>query len=219
MLSRYPWASHADFSGSFQWAPLELMRTAFSSDEANGLPEAHGPPEVHEPRGHCIPCPPPPPPPPRSRWTCVYVCYSAAARWTLVLQKVYLRMCFVGYFCLFFLLLETVSTNWSYFSVVQCYQQARSQKFAMGGLFWGSGGGAPSRRRPMGVWGRSPQPPEAGGLGAKPPAAGGTGVWGRSPQRSKILHFFCKNNFILGLFWLKNNAFKTWLRNWQCKQD
>ena len=78
--------------------------------------------------------------------------------------------------------------------------QARSQKFAMGGLFWGSGGGAPSRRRPMGVWGRSPQPPEAGGLGAKPPAAGGTGVWGRSPQRSKILHFFCKNNFILGLF-------------------
>ena len=69
-------------------------------------------------------------------------------------------------------------------------EQARSQKFAMGGLFWGSGGGAPSRRRPMGVWGRSPQPPEAGGLGAKPPAAGGTGVWGRSPQRSKILHFF-----------------------------
>ena len=44
-----------------------------------------------------------------------------------------------------------------------------------------------------GVWGRSPQPPEAnGGLGAKPPAAGGTGVWGRSPQRSKILHFFAK---------------------------
>ena len=70
--------------------------------------------------------------------------------------------------------------------------QARSQKFAMGGAVWGSGGGAPSRRRPMGVWGRSPQPPEAGGLGAKPPAAGGTGVWGRSPQRSKILHFFGK---------------------------
>ena len=39
-----------------------------------------------------------------------------------------------------------------------------------------------------------------GGLGAKPPVAGGMGVWGRSPQRSKILHFFCKNNFILGLF-------------------
>ena len=70
--------------------------------------------------------------------------------------------------------------------------QARSQKFAMGGLFGGSGGGAPSRRRPMGVWGRSPQLPEAGGLGAKPPAAGGTGVWGRSPQRSKILHVFAK---------------------------
>ena len=70
--------------------------------------------------------------------------------------------------------------------------QARSQKFAMGGLFWGSGGRAPSGRRPMGVWGRSPQPPEAGGLGAKPPAAGGTGVWGRRPQRSKILRFFAK---------------------------
>ena len=70
--------------------------------------------------------------------------------------------------------------------------QARSQKFAMGGLFWGSGGGAPSRRRPMGVWGRSPQPPEAGGLGAKPPAAGGTGFWGLCSQRSKILRFFAK---------------------------
>ena len=68
--------------------------------------------------------------------------------------------------------------------------QARSQKFAMGGLFAGSGGEAPNRRRPMG----------AGGLGAKPPATGGTGVWGLSPQRSKILHFFCENNFILGLF-------------------
>ena len=45
--------------------------------------------------------------------------------------------------------------------------QARSQKFAMGGGCFG-------------------------GLGAKPPAAGGTGVWGRSPQRSKILHFFAK---------------------------
>ena len=65
----------------------------------------------------------------------------------------------------------------------------------------------------LGVWGRSPQPPEANGslgakppaaegwgLGAKPPAAGGTEVWGRSPQRSKMLHFFCKINFIFGLF-------------------
>ena len=48
---------------------------------------------------------------------------------------------------------------------VRC-DQARSQKFEMGG-----------------VWGRSPQPPETnGGQGAKPPAAGG----------SKILHFFAK---------------------------
>ena len=75
---------------------------------------------------------------------------------------------------------------------IQMRPQARSQKFAMGGLFRGSWGGAPSRWRPMEVWGRSPQLPGAGGLGAKPPAAGGTGVWGLSPQRSKILHFFAK---------------------------
>ena len=31
-----------------------------------------------------------------------------------------------------------------------------------------------------------------GGLGALPPATGGTGVWGHSPQRSKILHFLQK---------------------------
>ena len=99
------------------------------------------------------------------------------------------------------------------------YMQARSQKFAMGGAVWG-------------VWGRSPQPPEAnGGLGAKPPAAGGWGFGGKAPSRRRHgglgaeppalenFAFFCKNNFILGLFWLKNNDFKTWLRNWQCKQD
>ena len=33
-----------------------------------------------------------------------------------------------------------------------------------GGLFWGSGGRAPSRWRPMGVWRRSPKPPEARGF-------------------------------------------------------
>ena len=78
--------------------------------------------------------------------------------------------------------------------------QARSQKFAMGGAFWG-------------VWGRSPQPPEAnGGLGAKPPAAGGWGFGGKAPSRRRHgglgaeppalenFAFFCKNNFILGLF-------------------
>ena len=51
--------------------------------------------------------------------------------------------------------------------------QARSQKFAMGGC--------------VGVWGRSPQPLEARGLGAERPAL-------------ENFAFFCKNNFILGLF-------------------
>ena len=80
------------------------------------------------------------------------------------------------------------------------YWQARSQKFAMGGLFGG-------------VWGRSLQPPEAnGGLGAKPPAAGGWGFGGKAPSRQRHggvgaeppalenFAFFCKNNFILELF-------------------
>ena len=97
------------------------------------------------------------------------------------------------------------------FSISLIRRVARNSQW--GRLFWGSGGRAPSHRRPMGVWGRSPHPLEAGGLEAKPPAAGGTRVWhGPStascgtapqearPQRSKILHFFCKNNFILGLF-------------------
>ena len=65
----------------------------------------------------------------------------------------------------------------------------------------------------LGVWGRSPQPPEAnGGLGAKPPATGGWGFGGKAPSRRRHgglgaeppalenFAFFCKNNFILGLF-------------------
>ena len=65
--------------------------------------------------------------------------------------------------------------------------QARSQKFAMLGLFWGFRGGGPSHRRPMGVRGRSPQQPEAWGLGAEPPAL-------------ENFAFFCKMNLILELF-------------------
>ena len=39
----------------------------------------------------------------------------------------------------------------------------------------------------LGVWGRSPQPLEAnGGLGAKPPAAGGWGFGGKTPSRSDV---------------------------------
>ena len=39
----------------------------------------------------------------------------------------------------------------------------------------------------LGVWGQSPQPPEAnGGLGAKPPAAGGWGFGGKAPSRRRL---------------------------------
>ena len=38
---------------------------------------------------------------------------------------------------------------------ILCVIQARSQKFAMGELFWGFGGKAPSRRK-LCVWGQSP---------------------------------------------------------------
>ena len=57
--------------------------------------------------------------------------------------------------------------------IICSLNQARSQKFAMGGAV-------------LGVWGRSPQPPEAnGGLGAKPPAAGGWGFGGKAPSRRR----------------------------------
>ena len=83
------------------------------------------------------------------------------------------------------------------FYAVAC-RQARSQKLTMGGGWWfgglgakpraagGQGGQAPSCRR-LGVWGQTPQPPEARGLGAEPPAL-------------ENFACFCKNNFILGLF-------------------
>ena len=62
----------------------------------------------------------------------------------------------------------------------------------MGGCFGGLAAPPPATED---QWG----PPEAGGLRAKPPAAGGTGVWGWSPQRLEIA-FFCKNNLILCYF-------------------
>ena len=77
----------------------------------------------------------------------------------------------------------------SLMNINRWWLQARSQKFAMGVLFWGSGGGAPNRRRPV-------------------------GLWGRRLMLSKILHLFEKLlNFRAIL--TKNNAFKTCHRNWQ----
>ena len=60
------------------------------------------------------------------------------------------------------------------------------------------GGG---RRRPMGVWGEAPSRWKHGGLGAEPPAL-------------ENFAFFCKNNNFRAIL-MKNNAFKTWNRNWQ----
>ena len=53
--------------------------------------------------------------------------------------------------------------------------QARSQKFAMGGCFGGLGR-SPQQPEANGGLGAKPQQPEAGGLGVKPPAAGGTAL-------------------------------------------
>ena len=76
---------------------------------------------------------------------------------------------------------------------------ARNSQWGGGGCFGGLGaeppaaggqrgseGEAPSRRR-LRVWGQTPSRRRQGGLGAKPPAL-------------ENFAFFCKNNFILGLF-------------------
>ena len=54
----------------------------------------------------------------------------------------------------------------------------------------------------MGVRGRSPQLPEAWGLGAKPPAL-------------KIFAFFLQNELNFRAILIENNAFRTWHKNWQ----
>ena len=59
-------------------------------------------------------------------------------------------------------------------SCAQMHTQTCSQKFAMGGLSWGSESGAPRRRN--------------------------HGVWGRRPSALEKFAFFCKNNLILELF-------------------
>ena len=50
-----------------------------------------------------------------------------------------------------------------------CFGGLGAEPPAAGGQ-WGSGGEAPSRRR-LGVWGQSPQPPEARGSGGEAPSA------------------------------------------------
>ena len=86
-----------------------------------------------------------------------------------------------GDFCNIFLpnVGEDQKKSYNFSSGPLAVTQARSQKFAMWGCFGGLGAGPLS-------------PDEAnGGLGAKPPAAGGLGSGGGAP-RSKILQFFEK---------------------------
>ena len=51
-----------------------------------------------------------------------------------------------------------------------------------------------------------------GGLGAKPPAAEGTGVIGNFARNFCV---FLQNELNFRAILIKNNAFKTWRRNWQ----
>ena len=53
----------------------------------------------------------------------------------------------------------------------------------------------------LGVWGRSPQAPEAiGGLGAKAPSRRRYGGLGAEPPALENFAFFFKNNLKLGLY-------------------
>ena len=54
----------------------------------------------------------------------------------------------------------------------------------------------------LGVWGRSPQSPEARGLG------------GGAPSVRKFCIFLQKQHTFRAIL-VKNNAFKTWHKNWQ----
>ena len=71
------------------------------------------------------------------------------------------------------------------------FNQARSQKFAIGGMC-------------LRIWGQSLQPLETGALEAKPPAAGGTGSGAGASSARKFCIFLKKQ-----LNMIKNNAFKT----------
>ena len=67
--------------------------------------------------------------------------------------------------------------------------QARSQKFALWGLFWWTGGGAPSHQRPMGLGGEAPS--------------------------ARKFCIFLQNELNFKAILIENNAFRTWHRNWQ----
>ena len=71
----------------------------------------------------------------------------------------------------------------------------------MGELFWESGVG--------------PQSPEAnGGLGAKPPAAGGLAS-GSVASGAQNFCIFLQNELNFRAILIENNAFRTWHKNWQ----
>ena len=108
----------------------------------------------------------------------------------------------------------TFSFTYAVFSVILHFTGVNSSTYpvqariARNSQWWGC----------LRAWRRSPA---AGGWGFvdKAPSRRRHGGLGVEPPGLENFAFFCKNNLILGLFWLKNNASKTWLRNWQCKQD
>ena len=78
--------------------------------------------------------------------------------------------------------------------------QTRSQKFAMGGGFWGSERRSPKSPEANGGLGAEPQAARGWGLGAKALSRRRHGGLGAEPPALKNFAFFCKNNFILVLF-------------------
>ena len=83
--------------------------------------------------------------------------------------------------------------------------EARSQKFAIEGAVLGSGAKSPGAGGYWGSGGKTPSRWRHGGVGAEPPALENFAL------KKKQLSF----RAIL----IKNNAFKTWHRNWLCKPD
>ena len=96
-----------------------------------------------------------------------------------------------GDFCKIFLpnIGEDQKKSYDFSSGPLAGTQARSQKFAMWGLFWVSGAGPPVT---IGQW----------------------GLGGEAPSARKFC-IFLQNELNFRAILIKNNAFRTWHRSWQ----